>query len=129
MSSADINAIGGNGNPGVSATVRVNTLEVALTVPTSVTVGSIFQVRALVGNAGPTNILEVSAVLNGGAIQVLGNVERQFGRILPFQNKEVKWNLVAEDAGNYIILVTVTGIEEVSGELLETQDTALVEVS
>lgn len=118
-----------NSGTGVFATVGVNSLEVTLSAPASVTAGSVFQVSASVGNGGATNIVGVKAILNPGAIELKGNEDRQLGIVLPSQTKETRWNLVAEDAGTYIILVTVTGTEEVSGDLLEIQDTALIEVS
>ena len=124
MSAGDLNT-----DTGVFATVRASSLAVALSAPASVTAGSVFQVTASAGNVGSTSILEVEAMLSPGAIQVMGSVERHLGRILPSQQKEARWNLVAEDAGNYIILVIVTGTEEISGDLMETQDTVLIEVS
>ncbi len=118
-----------NTDVGVFATVRANSLEVALSAPASVTHGSVFQVSALVGNVGLTNIVGVTAILNPGAIELKGYDGRHLGILLPSQDKESRWNLLAEDAGSFIILVTVTGIEEISGDLLEVQDTALIEVS
>ena len=116
----------------VFATVRINTLEVSLAAPTSVVVGNQFDVVATMRNLGSTKIMAAKATLHlptletGPALTVRGQEDKNAGAIPPGTDKEVKWKLVAEAAGNYVIMVTASGTEEAGGDLLEAQDTTVL---
>ncbi len=120
----------------VLATVRINTLEVevSLAAPSSVAVGEQFDVVATLRNVGSTKIMGAKATIHlptlatGTAFILRGQEDKNAGAIVPGKDKEAKWKLVAEAAGNYVILVTASGTEEVSGDLLDAQDTRIVEV-
>ena len=118
----------------VLATVRINTLEVSLAAPGSVEVGEHSDVVATLKNLGSTKIMGAKATIHlptlgtSTAFTLRGQADKNAGAVLPGKEKTVKWKLVADAAGNYVIMVTATGTEQESGDLLEAQDTALIEV-
>ena len=114
----------------VLATVRINTLEVSLAAPKSVIVGERFRAIATVKNKGSTKILRAQATLHlPVGISLKGKADKNVGVVLPAKDKQAQWNLMADAADiSYVILVTATGTEEESGDLLEAQDTAMIEV-
>ena len=118
----------------VLATVRINTLEVSLAAPGSVEVGEHSDVVATLKNLGSTKIMGAKATIHlpalatSTAFTLRGQADKNVGAIPPGKDKQARWNLVAEAAGNFVIMVTATGTEEESGDLLEAQDTAMIEV-
>ena len=118
----------------VFATVRINTLEVSLAVPSSVAVGEKFEAAATLRNLGSTKIMGAKATIHlpdleaSPAFTLKGQEDKNAGAILPGKEKKVKWKLVAEAPGNHLIMVTAVGTEEVSGDLLDAHGTRLMEV-
>lgn len=118
----------------VLATVRINTLEVTVSAPASVTTDTPFRVTAAVKNTGSTKIMRVTATIHlpalgtSTAFTLRGQEDKNLGVISSGKDKNAKWNLVAKFTGNYVILVTALGTEEVSGDLLDAQDTTLMTV-
>lgn len=116
----------------VVATVRVqlNLLEVAVSAPEVVTVGDRFRVVATLRNLGSAKMRNARATiqlpLNG--LSLNGQTEKNVGAILPGGEKRARWNLVAEAPGNYVIMVTAVGTDEKGGDLMEAEDTAMIEV-
>ena len=148
----DARAQGGTLSSTVFATVIINTLGVSISAPTSVAVGDRFELMATVGNVGFTAIRKGKATIQlpalppesaGGTVPTLpsdpdvppvpafsfnGKGEKNMGTIPPAKEKDVRWRLTAEAEGCYLIQVTATGTEDVSGAALEEQATAMVEV-
>ena len=116
----------------VLATVRINTLEVTVSAPASVTTDTPFRVTAAVKNIGSTKIMGAKATIHlpvlgtSTAFTLRGQEDKNLGVISPGKDKNAKWNLVAKAKGNYFIMVTASGTEEVSGDLLVSQDTTLI---
>ena len=118
----------------VFATVRINTLEVSLAVPSSVGVGEKFEAVATLRNLGSTKIMRAKATIRlpaletGPAFTLRGQEDKNAGAILPGKDKRAKWNLVAEAPGTFFIMVTAVGTDETSGDLLEAEDTTMIVV-
>lgn len=116
----------------VVATVRVqlNLLEVEVSAPEIVTVGDRFRPVATLRNLGSAKIRNAQATIQLPltGLSLNGQAVKNVGTILPGGDKKAKWNLVADAPGNYIIMVTVVGTDEISGDLMEAEDTAMIEV-
>ena len=109
----------------VFATVRINTLEVSIEALGSVVVGEQLDVVATLRNVGSTKIMRAKATIHlpiletGTAFTLRGQEDKNAGAILPGREKKVRWKLVAKTPGNYIVMVTAVGKEEVSDDLLD----------
>lgn len=105
------------------ATVRINSLEVEVTAPSSVSLGERFKVEATVRNSGETKIKKTKVeIFPDSGLNLKGNSERKMGVILAENSKTASWRLTAEETGSYFIQVEARGIEEESGGLVEASD-------
>lgn len=113
----------------ILATVRTNPLFVTVSsAPGTVFVGHRFQIKAKIENLGAEQISEVVAtiqlpasgltLLSSTADQSLGTLRKQ---------RTARWRLQADAPDNYVVLVSVTGLDE-AGYLLTEEGSTVVEV-
>lgn len=114
----------------VVATVSINPLEVEVTAPSTVLVGESFKVTGVVKNLGLTRIRRSRAVLSlNPGLSLRGKEEKSLGIIGGESEKTAHWQLKAESPGTYILLVSASGVEEESGDLVEASGTTIVKVA
>lgn len=114
----------------ITATVSVNSIVIeAKAAPKSVFVGKDFSVRARIENKGldTLNDVEATIYLPNGLI-LLSNETQYLGEIKAGRNKIVSWKINGQVAGNYVIIVSVSGFDEVTNELMTNEATTVVEV-
>lgn len=111
------------------ATVRLNPLEVKVFAPSFVRVGEQFRVRATISNLGGTKIKKTKAeIFLDPGLSLKGSSRRKLGVISAAASRTASWRVTAKKGGSYVILVEASGIEEETGDLVETSDSTIVEV-
>lgn len=111
----------------VTATVKVNPLEVSLTVPASpVAVGEAFTVRATVENQGESRIRRPTATLQlpTAALEVRGPTIHRLRPLEPFGSRSTEWRLTAMETGSFVLMVTASGVDSSDRTLLTAESDA-----
>ena len=116
----------------VTATVKINPLQVTLVVPGGpLAVGERFIVQAMVENRGETRIQRVAATLHldtssEPGLRVFGSDTRRLGQLKPFESRTAEWRLQALQVDSYVLMVTVSGIDVSDGAPLTAESDAEV---
>ncbi len=119
----------------VTATVKVNSLLVSLTVPGEpVLVGEPFTVQATVENQGESRIRRVTATLDlPGGLDVRGPAIHRLGTLRPFGSRSTQGRLeVVEEPGDaevpdgFVLRVTASGIDASDGTSVSAESGAKV---
>ncbi len=109
----------------VTATVKVNPLEVSLTiVPSTVSVGDQFTVQARVDNLGSSRIRRVTATLQvpGVLVDVRRPETKRLRPLEPFGDRFVEWQLTATGPGGFVLMVTASGVDSSDRIALTAED-------
>lgn len=97
----------------VSATVKVNPLQVTLLVPTEpISVGEAFTVQATVENQGESRIRRVTATLHvPDGLDVRGPDTRRLRPLEPLGSRSTEWQLTATQPVGFVLMVTAEGVD------------------
>lgn len=107
----------------LTATVRINPLEIEVTAPPNVTVGQWFEIQVEASNLGPETVKGVKAEINPPTdLQVSGR--HGLGVLKPGETKKARWRARALASGNSIVQVEVTG--RLGGEQISASDSAVI---
>ena len=114
------------GQGSVTATVKVNPLVVSLTAPSGASAGDEFTVRATVGNLGGSRIRRVTATLQlpAGMLDVRGPDTHRLRPLEPFGRRSTEWQLTALESGDFVLMVTASGVDSSDRTLLTTESDA-----
>ena len=119
----------------VTATIKVNPLLVSLTVPGEpVLVGEPFTVQATVENQGESRIRRVTATLHlptglpllPPELEMRGPARRSLGALGPLRSRSTEWRLQAVQEGNFVLMVTASGIDASDGVTVTSESGAPV---
>lgn len=114
----------------VTATVSVNPLLIeAKARPKSVFVEKNFQVRAQIKNLGTNPLDDVMATIYlPSGLLLLSDENQYLGEIKAGRKKIASWKVKGQEAGEYIITVSVSGIDTATNELITNESSTMVEV-
>ena len=114
----------------LTATVSINPLGLELSAPSSVSQGDSFKLKAKIGNLGQSKLQKVEATIfiNSGLI-VRGKEEKKAGTIKGESQKTATWQIKAQEAGHYLIIVDVSGKVAETGDLVTISHSFKVTVS
>ena len=123
-----------DGSGGVNVTVipLVSTLEVEIVsvVPASpLRPGDRFRVTAVVTNSGSEQLRQGEATLyvDESGLSFVGQQTRRSGAINAARQKEVHWDLVADEEGQYVLMVEATAVRSSDGiEVMATDSQTIV---
>ena len=112
----------------VTATIKINPLLVSLTVPSEpVAVGEPFSVQATVENQGESRIRRPTADLELPAgLEVRGPTIHRLGLLPPFGSRDTEWLLTAAEPGNFVLMVTASGIDASDGVTVTVESVSKV---
>jgi len=112
----------------VSVTVVPNPIEIAVRIPSHVREGVPFPVLALIDNSGDFSIEGAVAAIHmpEGIELILRGSEVDLGTIRPNGSTTVMWLVRALTEGNYVVVVSISGIYD--GDIVTAQDAVLVTV-
>ncbi len=113
----------------VTATVFLNPLEVIASAPSPVAANTVFTVQAIVRNHGSPHIEKAVAVIHlpKNVELVRSKAEVKLGSIPARRYATANWEVKALKKGNYVILVSASGVY--SGVAVTGEDAVLVSVS
>ena len=112
----------------VTATIKINPLLVSLTVSSEpVAVGEPFSVQATVENQGESRIRRPTADLELPAgLEVRGPTIHRLGLLPPFGSRDTEWLLTAAEPGNFVLMVTASGIDASDGVTVTVESVSKV---
>ena len=113
----------------ITVRVMINPLEINTSTLDEIEINKTFIVTAEITNKGPEKIENAKGeiFLAQGLVLVKGHAIQEMGTIpAESENKQVVWSVRAEEAGEYIISVSVSG--ELGDETVEAEDSALVKI-
>lgn len=108
----------------VTATVRPNPLVVSVSAPSSVIVGSWFDISADVANLGDQTITGTTATVNSPTEVTVKSPKKKVGNLTASQTKTVTWRAKANSAGTFVIQVDASG--NLAGEQISSSDSTIV---
>ncbi len=108
----------------LTATVRVNPLEVEVIAPTSVLVGQWFDIEVEVSNLGTETLTNASALISPPSELVVRGKRKQIGNLSPGTTETVTFRARANSSGEYITTVEVTG--KLAGEDISASATTII---
>lgn len=115
----------------ITATVRLNPLEVKVTTSSPIFINNRTFIEAEVKNQGPYWVKDASATifLPAGLKLISGSSTNNLGRIQGEKNKSTRWRIQALEPGNYIIFVEAKATDEPTGTILTASGSALLVVT
>jgi uncharacterized protein YaiI (UPF0178 family) len=121
-------ATASDGDVFITANVFLNPLEVQASAPSEVAVGTVFTVKAVIGNNGDLRMRKVTAVmyLPNDLELVKSKAESKRGVIAAHKDATDSWKVRAIKKGNYVIMVLGSGTY--GGTVVTEQDVVLVAV-
>ena len=109
----------------LTATVRVNPLEVEVIAPDTITVGEWFDISAEVSNLGTERVRRAYTILSTPPeISVRGSGRKNLGNLPSGGVKTVKWKVKVGSSGNYLTTVEAKG--NLAGEEIVASDTIMI---
>jgi hypothetical protein len=113
----------------IQAVVAINPLEIEVSAPSEVEAGSIFRVQAKVINGGEEKVEEAKAeIFLPAGLSLRGRGAAQnIGVIQGGKNRKADWRVRADNAGNYIIVVSASG--KLKGETISADGNKVVKVT
>lgn len=114
----------------IESTVYINPLEVSVSAPESVKIGTVFTLEAQISNLGNGRIKDASATiyLSPGLKLVSKNPTQKLGNLPAEGSKRASWRVKAESLENYIILVQANGFDERTNQLISAEGTMVITV-
>lgn len=112
----------------LTATVRINPLEVEIIAPSEVPVGEWFEIKAEVSNLGTERISRAFVTLNTSPeFNIRGSEKKNLGNLPSGKTKTVKWRVRVGSSGRYIATVEAKG--NLAGEEISASDTTNISVA
>ncbi len=108
----------------LSATVRVNPLEIEVIAPPDATVGQWFDIEAEVSNLGTETVSNASALISPPSELAVRGKRIRIGNMSPGATETVIFRVMAKSSGTLIIHVEVSG--KLAGEDISASDTTIV---
>lgn len=108
----------------LTATVRVNPLEIEVVAPDTVVVGEWFDIDVVVSNLGATTVKKTSVVVNKpSGLKVRANKKR-IGDLAPGATEIVTWRAKVNSPGGFVAVVEVSG--KLDGEEISAFDSITI---
>ena len=108
----------------LTATVRVNPLEVKLAAPSKIPVRDWFEIEVLIFNKGSEAITKISAKMHTPSELAVKGKRKRIGTLGPGEITKVIWQAKANQAGDFVIQVDVEGF--LDGEKISESDSTLI---
>ncbi len=108
----------------LTATVRVNPLEVEVIAPPDVSAGSWFDIKVEVSNLGTETLTNASALISPPSELVVRGKRKRIGNLSPGASETITFRAMAKSSGTLIIHVEVAG--KLAGEDILASDTTNV---
>jgi len=121
----------GSSSGTVTATVTVNPLKVDVSArPHSPIADKKFKLQATIKNLGSTTLNDAEAtIFLPAGLTPLSDESQFLGSIDGGRKKRASWTIQADEAGNYIIIIAVSAIDNGSGNTVSNEASITVEVS
>lgn len=115
-------------------TATFGTLEVTVDAPATARVGRRFNVTVIVGNSSSTEVTLLGAEIHLPEGVSLDDgegaaVDADSGALGPQNEKKIEWRMSALAPGNHVIVVSVTWLEEASGNMLDGEIRLMLEAN
>lgn len=120
----------GSSNGSVIATVTINPLIINIrSSPRSPFVDKTFSLRSTIDNVGSDELQNVEAeIFLPSGLSITSNAKKFLDIVDGNRKTRVSWEILAESAGNHVIIVVVSAINSNSGQLISQEASTIVTI-